>query len=81
VDIDHITDINELRKAAKMFRVKMKKDYLYKDPFGEGYDYLFKAGQWYPIEQDQFGIRLFSDEMDTYESFTYEGAAEYMCEI
>ena len=41
MDLDNVQDIEILRAICKKYMVKMKKDYVYNDPF-EDFEYTFK---------------------------------------
>ena len=64
MDLDNINDIEELRKIAKKGRVQLKFDI----------DEIFKKGFWYLVEQDYFGVTIFSDDYAHEKFFTYEEA-------
>ena len=67
--IDEITDIEQLRELAKTCRAKVLKDCKATD----GSDFIFKAGEWYMVEQDEEGVTLYSeDENEATISFPYE---------
>ncbi len=77
MDLDNINDLEKLRKICKMFMLQMKKDYIYKDPFGEEPDYIFKKGHWYFYTKTEYGVDLYMEDNDGYETFTYAGIKEY----
>lgn len=56
--IDEITDLEKLRKLAKLGRAKFKKDCNASD----GSNFIFKAGEWYAISQSKYGLTLYSEE-------------------
>ena len=64
MDLDNINDIEVLRKIAKKGRVKLKYDI----------DEIFRKGFWYLVEQDYFGVTIFSDDHQYGKTFTYEEA-------
>lgn len=68
MDIDNITDIETLRTLAKQNRVRMKKDSYATD----GTDYVFKERYWYIVEQDQYGVTIYSDNMESIMFLNYD---------
>ena len=76
MDIDNITDIELLRKLAKQNRVKMKKD----SHATDGTNFIFKEGLWYIVEQDQFGITVYSEDMESMLFLNYEEADRFLCQ-
>lgn len=77
MDLDNTQDIELLRIICKKYMIKMKKAYVYQDPFDD-FEYIFKKGFWYPFEQDSYGVTLYSgDECEIKETFSYSGAEEY----
>lgn len=68
MDLDNINDIEILRKIAKEGRTKLKCDI----------DENFRKGFWYLIEQDFFGVVIFSDDYKHEKFFTYEEADKYL---
>lgn len=67
--IDEMTDIEKLRELAKTCRVKVLKDCKAND----GSDFIFKAGEWYMVDQDEDGVTLYSeDENDATTHVSYE---------
>ena len=64
MDLDNISDIEELRKIAKKGRTQLKYDI----------DEIFRKGFWYLVEQDYFGVTIFSDNYQYAKNFTYEEA-------
>ena len=75
MDIDNITDIELLRKMAKSNRVQMKKDSYATD----GTDFTFKENLWYIAEQDQFGITIYSEDMESMMFLNYDEADRFIC--
>ena len=76
MDIDNITDIEILRTLAKQNRVKMIKD----SSADDGTDYIFKEGYWYMVEQDQYGITVYSDDMESMMFLNYDEAERFVCQ-
>ena len=64
MDLDNIDDIEELRRIAKKGRVQLKFDI----------DEIFRKGFWYLVEQDYFGVTIFSDDYSHRKFFTYKEA-------
>lgn len=77
MDIDNINDIDLLRKLAKGNRVKIKKDSYATD----GTDFLFKEGLWYIVEQDQYGITVYSEDMESFMFLNYDEADNFLYAI
>ena len=71
MDLDNINDIEVLRKAAKSGRAQLKKDV--KAIRG---NYTFKKNFWYHVEQDEYGVSIFSEDYIYEASFTYMEASE-----
>lgn len=71
MDLDNINDIEVLRKAAKSGRVQLKKDII-------SGDYIFRKGFWYSIEQDEYGVYIFSNDYIHEANFTYGEASEFL---
>ena len=71
MDLDNINDIEVLRKAAKRGRVQLKKDVN-----SINGDYTFKKGFWYFVEQDEYGVYIYSDNYIHSADFTYVEAEE-----
>lgn len=76
MDIDNITDIELLRKMAKSNRVRMKKDSYATD----GTDFVFKENLWYITEQDQYGITIYSEDMESMMFLNYKEADRFIYE-
>ena len=76
MDIDNITDIELLRKMAKENRVKMKID----SNATDGTDFVFKENLWYIAEQDQYGITIYSEDMESMMFLNYEEADRFIYE-
>lgn len=76
MDIDNITDIELLRKMAKSNRVRMKKDSYATD----GTNFVFKENLWYIAEQDQYGITIYSEDMESMMFLNYEEADRFIYE-
>lgn len=68
MDLDNINDIELLRNIAKKCRVQLKRD------IDTCNDYIFRKGYWYLLEQDYFGVTIFSDDYAHEVFFTYEEA-------
>ena len=64
MDLDNINNIEVLRKIAKNGRAQLKYDI----------DEIFRKGFWYLVEQDYFGVTIFSDDYQYEKTFTYEEA-------
>lgn len=77
MDLDNIDDIDLLRQLAKANRVKMKKDSYATD----GTDFIFKEGLWYIVEQDQYGITVYSEDMESMMFLNYDEADRFLCKI
>lgn len=77
MDLDNIDDIELLRQLAKANRVKMKKDSYATD----GTDFIFKEGLWYIVEQDQYGITVYSEDMESMMFLNYDEADRFLCKI
>ena len=73
MDLDNINDIEVLRKVAKYGRAQLKKDV---DSVNG--DYTFKEGFWYFVEQDEYGVTIFSDNYYHEVTFTYEEASKFL---
>ena len=73
MDLDNINDIEVLREAAKNVRVKVKEDI-------DAYmgNYTFKKDFWYIVEQDEYYVRLYSDDYYHKVDLTYKEANEYL---
>ena len=76
MDIDNITDIELLRKIAKSNRVQMKKDSYATD----GTDFVFEKNLWYIAEQDQYGITIYSEDMESMMFLNYDEADRFICQ-
>ena len=76
MDIDNITDINVLRELVKQNRVKMIKDSYATD----GTDYIFKEGYWYIVEQDQYGVTIYSEDMESIMFLNYDETERFICQ-
>lgn len=76
MDIDNITDIELLRKMAKSNRVQMKKDSYATDGTG----FVFKENLWYISEQDQYGITVYSEDMESMMFLNYDEADRFICQ-
>jgi hypothetical protein len=76
MDIDNITDIELLRKLAKANRARVKKDSYATD----GTDFVFKEGLWYITEQDQYGITVYSEDMESMMFLNYDEAGRFLYE-
>lgn len=76
MDIDNITDIELLRKMAKSNRVQMKKDSYATDGTG----FVFKENLWYIAEQDQYGITVYSEDMESMMFLNYDEADRFLYE-
>lgn len=74
MDIDKITDIEVLRRLAKQNRVKLKKDSYSTD----GTNYVFKEGYWYISEQDQYGLTIYSDDMESIMFLNYDEVERFI---
>lgn len=74
MNIDNITDIEVLRNLAKSFMVCAAKDF--SADFGE--DFMFKKGEYYPCEQDQNYIHVFSDDYMCSALLTYDEANDFL---
>lgn len=74
MDLDNITDIEMLRNIAKKHMVKAKQDFYAED----GTLYKFKKDHWYDLEQDEYGVTVFSTDGKSYCIFTYDNAKEYL---
>lgn len=74
MDIDNIDDIELLRQLAKSNRVKMKKD----SHATDGTDFIFKEGLWYIAEQDQYGITVYSEDMESMMFLNYDEADRFL---
>lgn len=74
MDIDKITDIEVLRRLAKQNRVKLKKDSYATD----GTNYVFKEGYWYIAEQDQYGLTIYSDDMESIMFLNYDEVERFI---
>ncbi len=74
MDIDNINDIELLRKLAKANRVRMKKD----SNATDGTDFIFKENLWYIAEQDQFGITIYSEDMESMMFLNYDEADRFL---
>lgn len=77
MDLDNIDDIDLLRQLAKANRVKMKKDSYATD----GTDFIFKEGLWYIVEQDQYGITVYSEDMESMMFLNYDESDRFLCKI
>ena len=73
MDLDNINDIEVLRKAAKNGRVQLKKDI---DAYGS--KYTFKKDFWYLVEQDEYYVKIYSEDYTHEVSLTYREANEYL---
>ena len=76
MDIDNITDIELLRKMAKSNRVQMKKDSYATDGTG----FVFKENLWYIEEQDQYGITVYSEDMESMMFLNYDETDRFICQ-
>jgi len=74
MDIDNIDDIELLKNLAKANRVKMKKD----SHATDGTGFIFKEGLWYIVEQDQYGITVYSENMESMMFLNYEEADRFL---
>ena len=73
MDLDNINDVEVLRKAAKRGRAQLRKDV--NAIRGK---YTFKKGFWYLVEQDEYGVYIFSEDYIYEARFTYIEAGEYL---
>lgn len=73
MDLDNINDIEVLRKAAKCGRAQLKKDIS-----SVNGDYIFKEGFWYFVEQDEYGVSIFSEDYHNEVTFTYEEVSKFL---
>lgn len=73
MDLDNINDIEVLREAAKSTRVKVKEDV-------NAYcsDYIFKKDFWYIVEQDEYYVRIYSEDYTHEVALTYKEASRYL---
>ena len=76
MDLDTINDIELLKQLAKSNRVKMKRDSYATD----GTDFTFKEGLWYIVEQDQYGITVYSEDMESMMFLNYDEADRFLCQ-
>lgn len=74
MDLDNISDVETLRNIAKKHMVKMKKDTYATNGTG----FLFKEGHWYEIDQDEYGVTVYSDDYSSECSFIYSEAENYL---
>lgn len=74
MDIDNITDVELLRKLAKANRVRIKKN----SHATDGTDFVFKENLWYIVEQDQFGITIYSEDMESMMFLNYDEADRFL---
>ena len=77
MDLDNINDIELLKQLAKANRVKMKRD----SSATDGTDFIFKEGLWYIVEQDQYGITVYSEDMESMMFLNYEEADRFLCQV
>ena len=73
MDLDNINDIEVLRSALKNFCVKMKQD-----AKSINCGYTFKKGFWYFVEQDEYGVSVYSDDYEYSAYFYYKEASKYL---
>ena len=71
---DNINDIELLKQLAKVNRVKMKRDSYATD----GTDFTFKEGLWYIVEQDKYGITVYSEDMESMMFLNYDEADRFL---
>lgn len=74
MDIDNITDVELLRKLAKANRVRIKKN----SHATDGTDFVFKEGLWYIAEQDQYGITIYSEDMESMIFLNYDEVDRFL---
>lgn len=72
MDLDNIDNVEELRRIAKKGRVKLKKDIML--PNG----YIFRKDFWYLVEQDYYGVIIFTDDYANEAVFNYEEAEKFL---
>lgn len=72
MDLDNIDNVEELRRIAKKGRTQLNKDVIL--PNG----YIFRKGFWYLLEQDYFGVTIFTDDYAYEAFFSYEEAEKFL---
>jgi hypothetical protein len=72
MDLDNIDNVEELRRIAKKGRAKLKKDIML--PNG----YIFRKDFWYLVEQDYYGVIIFTDDYANETIFDYEEAEKLL---
>ena len=77
MDLDNINDIELLKQLAKANRVKMKRD----SSATDGTDFIFKEGLWYIVEQDQYGITVYSEDMESMMFLNYDEVDRFLCHV
>lgn len=73
MDLDNINDIEVLREIAKRVRVKVKEDI---DAYEN--EYTFKKGFWYIVDQDEYYVRIYSEDYTHEANLDYEEASKYL---
>lgn len=73
MDLDNINNIEVLRNALKNICVKLKQDV--KSING---DYTFKKGFWYFVDQDEYGVSIYSNDYKYSAYFDYDEASKYL---
>ena len=76
MDLDNINDIELLKQLATANRGKMKRDSYATD--GTGFN--FKEGLWYIVEQEQYGITVYSEDMESMMFLNYDEADRFLCQ-
>ena len=46
----------------------------------DGTDFTFKEGLWYIVEQDQYGITVYSEDMESMMFLNYDEADRFLCQ-
>lgn len=73
MDLDNINDIETLRNAAKLGRVKLDNDV--KSECG---NYTFRKGFWYKVAQDEYYVYIFSETYTYKKMLSYKDASQYL---
>lgn len=74
MDLDNINDVEVLRNLAKRNMVQMKKDCYATDGTG----FIFKKGHWYFVEQDEYGVTIYTEDSSSMVFLNYDEADRFL---
>lgn len=76
MDLDNINDIEVLREAAKCGRARLLKSISAEDS-----EFVFRKGLWYIVEQDEYGVTMYSEHFIHEVTIPYRLADEYFVRV